>query len=185
MLLETICERFRLARAVNCTNTSYTSIVPTITEPSGDAGTAGGNSVIDLGKGGMLVQNGIKVVPFGAGSDTNTFSVRVWGWQKIKTSVIGNSDLWVPVNLGEFACTLSTPAGVDNTPVPSTNVFCDTITVTVGSTLGGEAAGENIISPANDTTASFMVDLRGYDKVQLDFTTGSSATSCNALISLV
>lgn len=184
ILLETMSMAFRKARSVNQTSSSYVSKVPTQTEPSGDAGSATGASIIDLtSKDGIIAQNALLVVPFGAGSDGNTFNFRVIGWRYIGTNP--QTRLWVPVNLLELACTLSAVVGVAGMEVTNSERFVDTISVTKGSTLSGEAAAENVVSPANDTIAHLMVDVKGFTKLELSFETGSSATNCNALIALL
>ncbi len=183
MLIETMSMDFRKARSVNQTSSSYVSKIPTNTEPRGDAATATGSSIIELcDKNGLLSQNAILILPYAIGSDNNTFNVRVIGWKR--TSNNSATLLWIPVNLAEFACTCSAVVGVTGMDVLGTERFADTMTVVVGSTLAGEAASENLVSPANDTIAHTMLDLKGFQKVELSFTTGSSATSCNALICL-
>lgn len=177
MLVETSSESYVKARSVNETSNGYVSRVPTNTEPSGDAATATGASIIDLGRDGGVAPNGLVIIPYAVASADQTFSLRVIGWRKVITQ-------WIPVNLGEFACTAGTAAGAGG-DILTTELFADTITVTVGSTLSGEAPSENIISPANNTIASILLDLKGHNKVEVRFTTGGSATSCNALLARV
>jgi hypothetical protein len=184
VLHETLCQDFRKARSVNQTSNGYVSKVPTLTEPAGDAATATGASVIDLANGAPQVQNALLIVPYGTGSDTNTFSCRVIGWKRVPGVQGTNHALWVPVTLLEIACTLSTPTGVAGTPIVAAELFADTITVTKGSTLSGEAPSETLVSPADNTIAHCVVDVKGFTKVELSFTTGGSATDCNALVAL-
>ncbi len=185
MQIETISMPYRKARSVSQTSNGYVAKIPTVTEPAGDAATATGASVIDLGVGGVIAQNFLLIVPYGTGSDTNTFSLRVIGWRVLPGVQGTTKDLWVPVNLLELACTLTTAVGIAGSPIGTGERFCDTITVTKGSTLSGEAPSENILSPANDTIGCALVDLKGFQKVELSFTTGSSATDCNALVALL
>jgi hypothetical protein len=42
-----------------------------------------------------------------------------------------------------------------------------------------------VVSPVNDTCGFLLVNLNGAVKLELIFTTGGSATSCNALIALL
>ncbi len=184
MLIETLSINFRRARSVNQTSSSYVSKSPTPTMPSGDAGTATGASVITLSapSDGSRSQNAIFISPYGTGSNNSTMNLRVIAWHALPSGQDSKATLWIPNNLGEFLCTLSAVTGADGTLIDSTNRFADTIVVTVGSTLGGEAASENIISPANDTIASILLDLKGAQIVELSFNTNSSATDCNALI---
>lgn len=181
MLVETLSTSFRKVRSVNQTSNGYVSKVPTGVEPSGDAGTATGASVIDLGKGGMLAQNGALVCFYGVGSNNNTFSCRIIGWRSIGENDVSTM-LWIPVVLVEFALTLSsTPVGVAGKTILATELFADTI----GLTYGNDDVSVDIVSPAADIIAHAMLDLKGFQKVEFSFTTGGSATSCNALLALI
>lgn len=163
---------FRKARATDATDTSFPSKVPTATEPSGDG-------VHDLGTDG-LVQNAVLLVPYGTGDDTDVFEVRVIGWRRLPKGSSA-SDLWVPVPLCELACTLSTPTGAANTPVGTTGKFCDTVTMNWGST-----AGVTIVSPAENVIAHAVVDLRGFQKLEVIFdTTTGDPTGANLLIAFL
>jgi hypothetical protein len=190
VLLGTLSSSFRLAAATDQTNTSWATIVPTITEPGGAGSGATAAAVFSLtSKDGNYAQNGVKVVPFGTTSNNNTFSLRVYAWSFVRNLLVNNAsvDLWVPVNLLEVVCTLtSAMPGVTGSAISASHYFCQTITVTTGSTLSGEAAAENVVSPANGTIAHFVVDLKGFQKLQLDFSVnGGSATAMNALLSLL
>jgi hypothetical protein len=181
MLLETLSQEFRKARSVNQTSNGYVSKVPTATEPSGDAGTATGASVIDLGKGGSTAQNGLLAVFYGTGSNNNTFSARVIGWRSAGSNA-PDTMLWIPVVLVEFALTLSsTPAGVVGKTIVATELFADTIALTYGN----DDISVDIVSPAADIIAHAVLDLKGFQKVEFSFTTGGSATDCNSLLALL
>lgn len=187
MLIETLSMDLRKARSVNQTSNGYVAKIPTIAEPVGDANTATGASVIDLSATpkGDRSQNFLLIIPYGTGSSNGTFSLRVVGWSRIPGIQTTQPSLWIPINLLELACTLGTPTGVNGSPIVAAELFVDTITVTKGSTLSGEAPSENILSPANDTIGCALVDLKGFQKVELSFTTGGSATDCNALVALL
>ncbi len=184
MKIETLSTPFRKARLVNETSNGYRTIIPTITEPKGDAGTATGASIIELGTGGSDAQNALLIVPYSIGNDDTTYSVRVIGWRFLPKDSVGIG-LWIPITLIELACTASTSVGIAGATVLSSERFADILTVTKGSTLVGEAPAENIISTTDNTISSAMVDLKGSQKVELAFTTGGSATSCNALVALL
>src|SRR5688572_1310265 len=111
-LLQTLSTEFTKVRSVNQTSNGYVSKVPTGTEPSGDAGTATGASVLNFGSGdGVVCQNGLVVTFFGTGADDSTFSCRIIGWRSVgKNNSV--TKLWVPVPLCEVAVTLSTAVGV-------------------------------------------------------------------------
>ncbi len=179
-LLETLSDVFQKARSVNQTSSSFVSKVPTNATPQGDAGTATGASVIDLGIDGDRAQNAIVVLPYCTGNDDVTFSVRVIGWRPV-----GINDrttcLWIPVVLAELSCTGGATVGVAGMVLVATERFADTITLTTGNAN----VSTDVNSPADDTIAHAVVDLKGFQNVELSFSTGSSATACNALISLI
>lgn len=188
-MIQTRANPWRKARSVNETSNGYVSKIPTATEPVADAGTATGQASIDLTDPtvGGAAQNGVMFLPFGVGSDNNTFSLRVIGWSCCQTdrraTVNPDTNLWIPVVLGEFLCTLSsTPVGVAGRFIVATELFADTIAV-VGSTANNGVSCD-VVSPANNTIASVFMDLRGSQKLEFQFTTGGSATSCNALFKL-
>ncbi len=184
MLLETLSGNFRKARSVNQTSNGYVSKVPTATEPIGDAGTASGASIIDigsLGSGGTgAIQNAMLAVFYGVGSDTNTFSAKLIGWKPVDwdNRLTG---LWIPVPLVVLALTLSTPPGLAGKTILNTELFADTITLTTGN----DDVSVDIVSHADNTISHCLIDLKGFQKVEWSFTTGGSATSCNALFVLL
>lgn len=187
MLIETLSMDYRKARSVNQTSGTFVSKIPQIAEPIGDAASATGSSVIDLAYNplGNYAPPRVKVLPYGVGADNTTFNMRVIGWNRITIGGDPNKTLWVPVNLLEVACTLSLAAGVAGTPVVATEFFCDILTVVTGSTLGGELALESLISTSNDTIGMIEVNMHGFQKLELSFNVGVSATSANALLGLL
>lgn len=165
------------ARSVNQTSASFVAKIPTGTEPSGDAGTATGSAIIEIGKSLYRSAAGIRIIPFGVGNDDTTFSVRVIGWAKSGPDATA---LWVPTTIAELDCTLSTAVGVAAKYVIDTERFADTITLA----FGNDDVTAELSSPANNTIAIAQISLKDYDKAELSFETGSSATSCNALYSV-
>lgn len=181
VVIRTQSDVFRKARSVNQTSNGYVSKLPTITEPSGDAGTATGSAVIDLANllGGQI-PNAMLIAPYAVGSNNNTFSLRVIGWRFIPGSGQVQTGLWIPVLLCEIACTLSNvPVGVAGMVLVATELFADTLVLTTGNS----GVSAEILSNAGDVIAHAVVDLKGFQKVELSFTTGGSATSCNAILS--
>jgi hypothetical protein len=180
------------ARSVSQTSNGYVSKIATLTEPRGDAGDATGASVIDLCDRGGYSQTKVKIIPYGAGADNGTFSLRLIGWQPFGTT---QTDLiWLPVPIAELTCTLSAAVGVAGGALVATDRLCDTIVVagTRGSlqprvTNDNGTAAEfggtvTATSPANDTIAFAVAFLWGFPKLEVSFTTGGSATNCNALL---
>lgn len=181
MFIETRSQRAFKARSVNQTSNGYVSKIATGTTPNGDAGTATGASIITLCHEGITGVSGAVILPYGVGSNNNTFSMRVIGWDRIGNDP--NTLLWVPVMLLEVQVTLSSSCvGVAGREVVATELFADTIAL-VG-TSGNPNVSCEIISPANDTIAHLTLTFKGFAKAELSFTTGASATSCNALVML-
>lgn len=162
-------------RTVNATDTSFPSKVPTATKPSGTGASASAASVAET-KG----ASNLRVVPFGAGSDTNTFSLRVIGWKFVGTP--GSDELWVPTVLAEYSCALTTAVGVAAKAVLDTERFCDTLTLTAN--MGNDGVDTTKFSPGGDLVAHFLVDLKGSDLFELTFDM-TGATSGNALTQLL
>lgn len=114
------------------------------------------------------------VIPFGAGADNATMTVRVGAWRLMST-------LWVYQILCEFACTLSAYVGVAGQPLAATDRMADTIaspTALLGN-LGTDCFKR---SPANDSPGSMEILGHGAGIFQVDINTGGSATNGNALV---
>lgn len=157
-------------RATNATDSSFPSRPPTKTQPSGEG-------VYDAANGAAETGNILKIIPFGVGSNDQTFDIRILGWSKVGTGV--GSGLWVPVILAEASCVLSSSApGVDNKLVDSTNFFCDTITAL---TALNALTSVEIVSPANNVPGFLAVDYRGFKLIEIVFDM-TGATSGNALV---
>ncbi len=169
----------RKARSVNQTSSSFVSKVPIATTPVDDAVTATGQATVDMRNGGAFTQNGILILPYGSGS--GTFSMRVLGWRQFGTD--SHTLLWIPTTLAEFLCTLDSAIhGLAGRVVLDTELFCGTIAI-VG-TSGNANVSCEIVSPAvSGSMAHVVVDTKGFEKIELSFSTGSSATDCNALFS--
>lgn len=182
MLLETLTRPWQKARSVNQTSNGYVSKVPTATEPLGDAGTATGAAVIDLNAPvlGGPVQNSLLACFYGAGSNANTFSARLIGWR-----VLGSDPtvlIWVPVLLCEVTATLSSTApGADSLLVSSSELFADTLTLVTGNA----GVSSEVVSPTGGIIAHLLADVKGFRKLEFSFTTGGSATNCNAIYTLL
>ena len=152
------------AAATNATDSSFPSRVATLTQPSG-------GGVFNLSCQGNKTRSNVLIIPFGAGADNATMSVRVIAWRFVTT-------LWIPLIVCEVSCTLSTSVGVAATEVLNTDRFADTLSLT----FGNAGVDCQIFSPANNTPAHVMLDAKGASLIELVFTTGGSATSCNALV---
>lgn len=174
MLLETISQPLRLVRAANDTSSSFGSRVPTTDKPSG-------SGVIDLGGYGMANQNGVLLLPFGTGSDGNTFSLRVLAWHWIVDPLITKAKptLFVPFLLCELSVTLSSGnPGVAGSILGSTQYFAKSISLTTGN---ANVSAETLSPAASGVLAHATADMKGAQMLEVIFSTGSSATDCNAL----
>lgn len=191
--IATLCMALQKLRKTNTTDTSFPSRVPTATAPTGvgDDVAQTVSAVFDVGFDANMPngairseKNLIKIIPFGAGSDTNTFAMRVIGWQLAYKRDVAHNDeleaLWIPHTLGEFSCALSTPTGVAGRTCVATDLFCDTITLV--STSGNDDVDISITSPADNTIAHVKIDVAGCQKVEIVFDL-TGASSANALVS--
>lgn len=183
MLLETTAMNFRKVRSVNATDTSFPSKIPTVTEPVADAATATGQATIDL-RGGTAdapAQNLAKFVFYGTGDENDVFAARIIGWSVLKGVVGTSKDLWIPVVLAELTCTMSATTGAAGGVLATTDLFVDTLVLVTGN----EDVSIDIVSPTADEIAHCVVDLKGFQKVEVTFdTTTGDPTGANALVSL-
>ncbi len=181
--IETLAYHFSKARKVNETSNGYVSKVPTFTAPNGDAETATGSSVQTVAAGiGGTGENCMVICPYGAGANNTTFSVRVIGWRSCPDPSGLTKTLWIPMLLAEYACTISTtPVGLAGGYLTATDCFADTIVKTYPTDA---TPSSDTNSNAADLIACVVVDLKGSQRVELQFTTGGSATSANALIAM-
>lgn len=186
MLLETLTQDLRRARVTNATDNGFPSRLPTATEPTGignSAAQATASAVFVVGGESPSMQNRVFIKPFGAGANNATFSMRVIAWSRVfdHTGNDLNTFVWDPTVLCELTCTLSsTPIGLAGKVIVATDLFADTITIT--GTTANAGVSIDVVSPANDTAGHVVLDLKGAQKVEFTFTTGASATSCNALV---
>ena len=177
MLLETLAGAWRKARSVNYATNGFRTLVPIATDPRGQGTTDTGASAIDpfAGQPGGPGQNSVFVKPYALGADDVTFSTRVWIWTP--TSPFDTTLLNDPTMLCEIACIASTVTGKAGGLVLNTERFADTLTVTTGNS----GLSLEVLSNTSNLAGWFRVDISGPFYLDLDFTTGGSATSCNAL----
>ena len=180
-VIETVSSPWKKARPTSYTTNGYPTRVATNTEPLTAATDPATSQVVhEVGTGGMYCQNGLVVIFFGAGANDSTFSCRVIGWRSIGWEA-RTTGLWIPVPLAEFAVTLSQAVGVAGMTLVATDRFADTIALTTGN----DDVSVDIVSGWTDVIAHVQMDLKGFQKLEFAFTTGGSATSCNALFALL
>lgn len=147
----------------------------------GDAGTQTNNPAVLAASvpDGDTMPNAICLLPFGTDAADETFKMRLLSWKPAKKkNTSPETWLWVYSIIGEFTCTLGTRTGLANSFVGSTNLIADTIAI-VGTS--GDQNSYSIISPADNTVATLMIDIRGSNYVEVLFDTNSSSASANAL----
>lgn len=177
----------------NYTTNGYPTRIPQNVAPSGDG-------VIPVGHQGSMSKIYLQLLPFGVAA-TNTFSFQILGWDNVVEGVVGstfggsanpqgNSPLWIPTWLGTYQATLGTTSGVAGSDLSTTQVFATTITLTAGPKFGstpadvqpqGYAGGGAIYTPGSNTIGFLETFTLGFNYIEVIFTTGGVATSCNAL----
>lgn len=178
-VLNTAQVSFFRDRSVNATG-SFPSRIPTTTAPATvSPQTVTSQNIFDNVAVGNTYNNA-RIIPFGTGSATQTFSVRVIGWTDAQP-VAGSSNvpLWMPTILCEYLCTLGTAVGVASSAVLATEKFCDTVALVANRGTDGQDTTKS--SPTNNLVGSFLVDLKGSKKVELCYSVGTN-TDCNALV---
>lgn len=109
------------------------------------------------------------VIPYGTDQADETFDFRLVGWRRI-------GDLWVPAVLYEATATLGTMTGVSGEKVTDSHLLADTLSAS-------HNPGDPVTSsPADNTPAFAVVDAQGFERVAVQFKTGTAA-SAGALIS--
>ena len=177
-ITQTTNSPFRRTWSANRTATSAAAPTDTLTLPT-VAAVDSSNGYIDLGLGRItgVTPDFIKLVCYGAGSDNNTGSLRVYGLSPV--GVAGNSSQsFTHILLGGWDFTLSTDVGVASGVVPLAERYADTIARQTG--IGEANVTDSIHSPANNLKGYILLDVRGFRYLLIDVYRGT-ATSVNAL----
>jgi len=167
---------FRYAFAANTTSTSFTDQNGTATEPSG-AGVVDLMSA-SLGVGsGIYVPSYLQLVPFLIGADNDTAGLKIYGYTPtIPTDLVTDTALYVPQLLAHLTLTAGARTFSDHTAAA---FFCDTIVVTKGPADNGQWL--SVISPADDSVASIMLNTRGFRYIKFDVDLLVTPTAVNCL----
>ncbi len=169
MLLQTLSGDWQKLKATNFTSADFGTLKSTTTEPTGDG-------VIDMANKSGATQNGIRIKPFGTDANNETFSMRVWGWDRI---LLGGIYVWENILICEVACTLGNLAGAALCAITASDFEVDTITLTT------PAASTSIYihtQAVADVRGAFLfADTFGSRLVQIEFDMGTGA-SANALV---
>jgi hypothetical protein len=164
----------------NATANGFPSRVPSVAGPSLVAAgvVKAGDGVVAIGDQGQYGPRSLLLVPFGVGAATNTFSLQVLGW---RATALGVAPLWVPVNLGTWQVTLGTAGGVANSDLGTTQLFATTISQTAGGPTNVTPPDWFAVSPGGNAIGMICLRTLGFRFLEVIYSTGGSATSCNAL----
>lgn len=174
MHIQTASSAWRKLFAANQT-TSFTS-----GGLAGQAGKPSGSGVVDVRGGvavGAEIPNALMILPFGAGADTNTIKVRIWGWEQVLGDNAPSGGWWTPVLLAEILATLSTPTGTAGGPIVATDLLPDTIAVTYGNE---DVDITLMTNGANVGGCWALIDLQGFSVWQAEIDK-DAATNGNLL----
>ncbi len=184
---------FQKARAVNSSSANFPTWVSSefVTEAQfTDPGTAAGRVLKKLaGDGGNgLVPWAIELTPYGLGADNDVFSVRVVGIRRIPQPLADGRVQFFRQKIATLACTISAAVGLAGGHVLNTERFADAITVTTEGTKAADvtrAGTTTVYSPADDSPASAIVPLVGFEAYELEFDQTTGTPTMNALVSFL
>lgn len=191
MYLTTFGRPYKRAWTANANTSSFAAKPPTVTEPTND-----GVVVVCPPEGGE-VPLFIRILPFGLGSNNDTFDMKVIGWERAGSPApvgsAGAPPVWLPTTLGEFTCTISsTNVGVAGAYLLDTEMLADTIVAksaplipkypgfdaTPAATFQSQV---QIYSPADDTVGWIVLPLMGVQKFEVTFDQTSGTPTMNVL----
>lgn len=206
VMLQTLSMNYRKIRQTNSTDASY----PTTrvfrkaytgidNQPAGSGGAAAQTTfaVFDLAKTAIIpgtdrpdvsakaVDNLVRMCFFGTSAADQTFKARVFAVDYVverDADMVKESAGWMFTPLFEVLVTLGTQPGIAGTVVNENQFFADTIAL-VG-TAGNDDVSVDIVSPADNTCAHIVADLKGAQKFDVIFDRNSSAASCNGLVKM-
>lgn len=149
--------------ATNQTDSAFDSIVITDTEPALGADTG----VIEPVRGAEVLD----LAFFGAGAATNTFDALVFGWNQLRN---GTRNVWVPVPIVHYTCTLGTATGLATAGIVATDLLAHTVIVAASGGIGVVAS-----QVAGNRMAKVECGIEGYEKIQVIFDmTGATNGNC-------
>lgn len=184
--IESVLSNMAWARthATNYATNGYPARLNTFVHPTGDGVIPMGGSLLP-GGGGSECPQGLLLQPYAIGSATNTFSLRVLGWTATNFKV--GAPLWTNFVIGEFVVTIGTGAGISGGDVLATELFATTITATYGPAFVTSGQGAyskyswGFLSPGSNLQGVVFVPSFGCRLLEVIYTTGGVATSCNSL----
>lgn len=172
----------------NYTANGYPTRIPKIARPDQVTAqvTSAGDGVVTCGLLGSITAQRLLLIPIGVGSATNTFGMKILGWSMTNLGIPNVQPLWIPEELVTYAVVLGSAAGVTGAELTSATLFATTITSTGGPTFITSGAPPVSldwfqISPGSNAIGIIMQPTFGHRFIEVVFTTGGSATSCNCL----
>lgn len=190
MLIETRSSKFQISNpGGNSTAASIVEPLPSLTSPDIAAVSTGvtsvGDGVIALGggsagiPGGIVAPNSLILVPYGAGSSTQTFTMKVYAWRRTlaATGPPTQFPIWVPYLLASFTVTLGTAPGLATADVNASQLFATTIVLVTGNAN----ISNEIVSPGSNVLAHIVLDAKGAQFVEFRYAV-VTATSANCLV---
>lgn len=166
-----ICVPFKHVLSTSSSSTAFTDQNATTTEPSGDA-------VIDLlarsngWGGGHKVPTHLLLLPYGTDADTETFDVRVYGYNKTEDA----TPVYVPILLVDFSVALTARTA---TAFGANTFLADTITVNDG--WPASSVWASVMSSAEDMSSGLIIHTLGCQYIKFDFDMILAATG-NCLV---
>ena len=166
--MSTLGTTWQKVSSTNITTTSFTAanIAPIAAASVPTA------AVIDIKQYVGTIPDKLMLQFFGAGSDNQTYDVRIIGW-----ALSADAATYIPTTLAFITCTLSATVGATGLMLVSTDRLVDTITLATGFLTTGVV---EVTSPTLDIPAHVVLDPRGFSKIQLDFDM-TGATNGNAI----
>lgn len=163
----------------------FTAKMPTKTEPVNDG-------VIDLtDRGiGVLVPGRVLVTGVGVGADNDAFTLRVWGWRRLKVKANNANlvDCWIPELIGALGFVLCAVTGAAGTEFPATERMSDTVTVSTEpvTSAAAETRGKIVVmSPGSDIQGWASVPIWGFEKIEFDTDDTTNTPTMNVLYALI
>jgi len=121
--------------------------------------------------------NGLKLLFYGTDTADQTFIARAYGWELAGVTEL----MWIPFPLFAWTGILGTRAGIAGGIVGTPYFFADTLSIT----LGNAGVGGEVVSPADNSIAHAIFDIKGARFVSLSLARNSSSVSLNALYSRI
>lgn len=132
---------------------------------------------ISQGGFGAMTSNSLMLIPYGAGSSTQTYTLKCYGWRRTIPMGGVTAGIWVPFLLASFTVTLGTAPGLAGTDVNASQLFNTTLALVAGNAN----VSNEIVSPGSNVIGHIILDCKGVQYVETRYAM-VSATSGNCLV---